>query len=294
MTSFDCQTINMYPTTIEPMKTFICKLRKLEQQEDVLSISIVHGFPWGDVNDIGTKVIVVTNNNKDKANQLAQKLGSELIELRGKTMAPFFSIDESLNIAEKLNSTPIVLADFSDNTGGGAPGDSTFILKRILERKIKNVAIGVIYDPMAVEIAAAAGIGNKLPLRIGGKTSPESGLPIDLFVEVISIKDDLTINFAQSTAHYGKTVAVHADEIDLIISSLRLQVYSTECFSIMGIDPKSRNILVVKSAVHFRTSFEKISNKIIIVSTTGALCPDFQSVPYKNIKRPIWPIDEIL
>lgn len=293
MASFDCRVINTYPTTLEPMKSFMAKLRNLEQQKDALSISVVHGFPWGDVPDIGTKVIVVTNDNSILANQLAHELGSELFELRGKTMAPFYSIDDALNIAEKSNFHPVVLADFSDNTGGGAPGDSNFILKRILERKITNVAIGVIYDPMAVEIAAAAGIGSKLPLRIGGKTSPQSGLPIDLDVEVIAIDLDLTVNFAQNTAHYGKTVALRSSGIDIIISSLRLQVYSTECFTKMGVDPESKRLLVVKSSVHFRASFEKISKTILVVSTPGALCPDFASIPYKNINRPIWPLDQI-
>src|SRR5687767_15491956 len=44
-------------------------------------------------------------------------------------------------------------------SGGGAPGDSTYVLKRMLERGITNAAIGCIYDPICVAMAFDAGIG---------------------------------------------------------------------------------------------------------------------------------------
>src|SRR5689334_4537012 len=74
---------------------------------------------------------------------------------------------------------PIVLADRSDNPGSGASGDSTFILRRLLERGISDVALGPLWDPIAVRIAFDAGVGARLPMRIGGKTGPMSGDPLD-------------------------------------------------------------------------------------------------------------------
>lgn len=294
MAYYDCRVINSYPTTIEPMRSYMEVLRAKEREENVLAISVVHGFPWGDVPDMGTKIIVITDNQPEKAKSLAQVLGTELFALRGKTLPTFYSIDDALALAEKSSAQPAVLADFSDNTGGGAPGDSTFILRSLIEKNISNAALGVIWDPVAVEIAFSAGIGSKLPLRIGGKLGPQSGMPIDLMVEVAAIDPDLTINFAQSTAHYGKSVLIKSNGIDIVLSSLRLQVYSTECFSKMGVDLSQKSIIVVKSSAHFRTSFEKVSKTIIMVSAPGALCPDFGSIPYKKVNRPIWPLDSVL
>jgi len=290
MSAFDCQVINSYPTTLEPMKSYLDNVKILEKQKDVISISIVHGFPWSDVADVGSKIIVITNDKQDLANQLAKELGKKLFDLRDKTMPKFYSIDEALTLALESNSFPVVLADFADNTGGGAPGDSTFILKRLVELDIKNVALGILWDPIAVDIAAAAGIGSKLSLRIGGKIGPQSGDPVDLMVTVTSIDPNLFVNFGGGIVRYGQAVTVSTNNIDIVLSSLRLQVYSTECFSKMGIDPKKKSILVVKSSEHFRDSFSKISNNIISVNTSGALCPDFSTIKYKNIDRQLWPI----
>jgi microcystin degradation protein MlrC len=84
MAIHDCQMIDAFHTPFEPMRSFVDRVKSLEGRDGILSISIVHGFPWGDVPDMGTKVLVVADGDESKAARLAAGLGRELQALRGK------------------------------------------------------------------------------------------------------------------------------------------------------------------------------------------------------------------
>src|SRR4029077_14643484 len=161
MAVYDCHMIGVYHTTTEPMKGYLAQIRNLEGKNRVLSISIAHGFPWGDVPDMGTRVLVVTDNDSQKGFVLAESLGRQLFELRDQLQPDYLGIDESLDRALATDGSPVVLADVSDNPGGGAPGDSTFIIRALLNRGIENAAIACIWDPIAVALAMEAGEGTQ-------------------------------------------------------------------------------------------------------------------------------------
>ena len=108
--------------------------------------------------------------------------------MREASRVPMPGIDAALDEALAFDGGPVVLADGADNPGGGAAGDSTFILKRLLERGIGNVCLGPLWDPVAVRIAFEAGEGATLLLRIGGKVGPLSGDPLDLRVTVKALQ----------------------------------------------------------------------------------------------------------
>jgi microcystin degradation protein MlrC len=183
MAMFDCRMIGLYPTTLEPMASFVRKIRALEGRGGVLSVSVAHGFPWGDSKALGTRVLVITEAEVD-GSALAQSLGQELRALRPRIEPPWVPLDAALAEAMAAPSGPIVLADVADNAGGGAPSDSTFMLRAMLERGMRDAALGCIWDPGAVALAFAAGEGAKLRVRLGGKLGPMSGQPLDLEVRV--------------------------------------------------------------------------------------------------------------
>ena len=159
MAAHDCRMISMHMTPVEPMRGYVARMRALEGKNRVLSVSLGHGFPWGDVAEVGTKTLVVTDNDLAGAAALAATLARELFALRGRTLPRFLGVDEALDRALEVDGGPVVLADVSDNSGGGAPGDSTFILRRILERGIGNVASACYWDPIAVRFCMEAGRG---------------------------------------------------------------------------------------------------------------------------------------
>ncbi|MSO22393.1 MAG: M81 family peptidase [Acidobacteria bacterium] len=294
MAVYDCQMIGVYHTTTEPMKSYLAQIRSLEGKNRVLSISIAHGFPWGDVPDMGTRVLVVTDNDPKQGVALAESLGRQFFELRDRLQPDYLSIDESLDRALATSGSPVVLADVSDNAGGGAPGDSTFILKALLNRGIENAAVACIWDPIAVALAMEAGEGTQFDLRLGGKMGPTSGDPLDLRVTVTKIVRDAMQSFEQkpyqSQSRLGDAVALRACGIDIVVNTIRTQTFSPDVFTNLGIDPLQKRILVVKSMQHFYAAFAPMAARILYVAAPGALVPDFRKLPYQHVDRRKWPL----
>ena len=185
MAAWNCRLNIFMPTTREPMAGFVRGMREAERQDGVLSVSLVHGFPHGDVPDCGARTLVITDNDPDAAARLAEQLGPRAVGVTqrsdgslhdhrcGAWMRPWPKADG-----------PIVIGDVSDNAGGGAPSDATFFLRRLLERGVRGAVVATIWDPIAVRFCMEAGEGSKIRLRVGGKCGPESGDPLDLPVTV--------------------------------------------------------------------------------------------------------------
>ena len=287
----DCEMIVTIHTTNEPGRSFVDRIAALEGRDGVLSISLTHGFPLGDVPDMGTKVLVYTDGDHAKADALAKSLANELIGLREKLAVPFLGIDDALDRALAA-AKPVVLADRADNPGSGSPGDSTFILRRMRERGIRNAAIGPMWDPLAVRIAFEAGVGARLPLRIGGKVGPASGDPLDLMCEVKALFPDMLMTgLSGAPTPVGDAALVAADGIEIVLITRRNQAMGTDVFTQLGCKLTSKDIIVVKSAQHFQASFAPIAKSVFHVEAPGAATPDLASLPFRKIKRPKWPLD---
>ena len=287
----DCEMIVTIHTTNEPGRSFVDRIGALEGRDGVLSISLTHGFPLGDVPDMRTKVLVYTDGDHAKADALAKSLANELIGLREKLAVPFLGIDDALDRALAA-AKPVVLADRADNPGSGSPGDSTFILRRMRERGIRNAAIGPMWDPLAVRIAFEAGVGARLPLRIGGKVGPGSGDPLDLMCEVKALFPDMMMTgLSGAPTPVGDAALVAADGIEIVLITRRNQAMGTDVFTQLGCKLTSKDIIVVKSAQHFQASFAPIAKSVFHVEAPGAATPDLASLPFRKIKRPKWPLD---
>jgi microcystin degradation protein MlrC len=293
MSLFDCRMIGTYFTTSEPMRSFVNDMLALEGESGVLSVSLVHCFPWCDVPTSSTQVLVVTDNDKVLADKIAIELGQKFFSLRHQLQPEMLTMDEALDRALSSKTKPVVIADRSDNAGGGAPSDSTFVLRELLDRNIGNAGIAMIWDPMAVKMAISAGEGAHLNLRLGGKVGPMSGDPLDLSVTVKGIKKGMMQDWPQEgeaiRSPCGDVVALHCEGIDIIVNNLRRQVLSPQVFSNFGIDPMMKDLLVVKSAQHFYTAFKPIASEIIYMAAPGATVPFIKEIPYTNVDLQKYP-----
>jgi microcystin degradation protein MlrC/gamma-glutamyltranspeptidase len=155
----DCRMIALFHTPREPVRGFVDRMKALEGRDGILSISLAHGFPWGDVPDLGAKVLVVADADPERARTLAERLAREVRAMRGNTTEPTLDLDEGLDRALAAPRGPVVLADTADNAGGGAPSDSTFFLARLLERRVERACLGPLWDPVAVRFCHLAGPG---------------------------------------------------------------------------------------------------------------------------------------
>ncbi len=293
MSVFDCRMIDVFPTSKQPMRGFVDKLYALEKSEpDVLSLSVIHGFMAADVPEMGTKIIAVTDNNPGRGAALAEALGRELFSMRGTFMVR--QVDEQAAVDAALQATkgPVVIADVWDNPGGGTAGDATVILAELIRRGASNVAVGTIWDPIAVQICFAAGEGAVIPLRFGAKSAPLTGDPIDKQVTVRKLVPNAQMRFGESYAPFGDAAWISFDGIDVILNSTRAQSFDPSLFSALGIDPKDRHILLIKSTNHFYDSFSRIASEIIYCAAGKPYPNTPATTPYQKARRTIWPMVE--
>ncbi|HWA20447.1 MAG TPA: M81 family metallopeptidase [Devosia sp.] len=293
MSVFDCRMIDVFPTSKDPMRGFVDRIIALEKSDpDILSISIIHGFMAGDVPEMGTKVIVVTDGHAGKGAELAETLGRELFALRGTFMVAQVDPVEAVKRAIAAPRGPVVIADMWDNPGGGTAGDATVLLAELMSQGASEVAVGTIWDPIAVQICFAAGEGAEIALRFGAKSAPETGSPIDARVTIRRLVRDAQMSFGESLVPFGDAAWIHLDGIDVILNSTRAQSFDPSLFSAMGIDPKSRKILLIKSTNHFFDSFSKIAPEIIYCAAGHPYPNTPATTAYRKARRDIWPMVE--
>ena len=274
MAYYDCRMVSMWRTPVEPMKSFVARMQALEGHDGVLSVSFGHGFPWGDVAEVGARMVVITDGDMAKAERLAQQLGEEIFALRNETNPTHDTIDGAIDRAlAAAPGKPVVFADVADNAGGGAPSDNTEILARMVARGVGDAAIGCFWDPVAVAFCQEAGIGASFDLRIGGKCGVASGQPVDLRVTVMGLSDSHSQGgLSGGRADLGEAAWVRAPMengggIDIILNSNRSQVFHQDAFTGLGCTLADKRLVVVKSTQHFYAGFAPLAAEVRYVAT---------------------------
>jgi microcystin degradation protein MlrC len=241
---------------------------------------------------MGTKILVVTNDNHAAGNALAHDLGMKVFALRENTAAQELSLNEAVDLVESKAERPIILADSSDNPGGGAPGDSTFIMAELLRRNLNGWCIGPVCDPEAVRKAFAAGLGAKIILSIGGHYGAASGSPLIVEVTVAGLRRGAVQTFAGTKTSLGDSAAVLVGGNAVVLASVRAQALGLDLFTGVGIDPAQYSIVIVKSSQHFLEEFSTLSDEVIYADAGGALSRKLNANDYRYVRRPKWPFDE--
>jgi len=292
----DCRMIGIFPTTREPMRSFVDRMIALEGKGGILSVSLGHGFPWGDTPDVGARVLVVADGDRAKAEALAARLGREVWTMRETMSPPFLDIEGAVaGIASHRGSRPLVLADTADNPGLGAAGDSTHVLRHLIERGIGGVAIAPLFDRTVTELAFEAGLGATFDARLGGKHGPASGVPVDARVIVKGLVRAAYQYFGKAMAPMGDMAWLRigddddARAIDVVVNDYRTQGFSPECFTRAGIDLSKTRAVVVKSTQHFHAGFLPVADDILYVAAPGTGSMDMRAVAYARVTRPLWP-----
>ncbi len=295
MAAFDCRMIAVLPTSREPMRSFVDRLKALEGRDGILSVSVIHGFMAADVPEMGTRIVVVADGDRARAAALAERLGRELFAMRNQTIMEMVEVGEGIDQALAAHAArpdrPAVISDTWDNPGGGVAGDGTVILSALIARGVRKVGVATIWDPVAVTFAHAAGEGAVMQLRFGGKAGPLAGAPIDAEVQVIRVAEEGWQSFGPSRVTLGRAAVVRiaGTEIDVILNTNRTQTFEPDIFSNLGIDPLGKEVLVVKSTNHFYAGFAPIAARIIYVTAPTSYPTDPARTPYRKLRRPIWP-----
>jgi microcystin degradation protein MlrC len=288
---FDCRMIEVFPTSRHPMRAFVDRMSAIERDDPkVLSLSLIHGFMAGDVPEMGTRMMVITDGDPAYGAMLAEKLGREVFAMRGRSMPELLPPDAAVRKAQAAGRRPVVIADVWDNPGGGVAGDSTVLLRSLLAAGVHNAAIATIWDPIAVTHCMVAGEGAEIALRFGAKSAPGCGEPVDATVRVKRLVRDARQTFGTMSVLMGDCAVIEIEGIEVILNSLRSQAFERTVFSGVGIDPLAKDILVVKSTNHFHADFARIAAEIIYCEAGKPYPNDPRTNGYRKAPRNIWPI----
>ncbi|MDE0454851.1 MAG: M81 family metallopeptidase [Gammaproteobacteria bacterium] len=282
------------PTTFGRMSDFVSQLRSVEESGGVLSASAFHGFFGADHEDVGAAIVVITNDDPESGEQIASQLAQAFVDAVMRQGNIGVSLDEALREAAAARGR-VVIAERADNSGGGAGGDSTVILAELLRRGVDDTAFGVLWDPISADFCHLAGPGSRISLRLGGKVGPQSGSPLDVEAEVLGVADDVHQQWfgrGKPTVPLGRSAAIRVGGVDVVIGSERHQVFSRHVFEGHGIDLEQKKVIVVKSTQHFAKAYAPLG-QIIYCDTPGTVTMDFSTLPYRNLKRPVWPLDDV-
>ncbi len=160
-------------------------------------------------------------------------------------------------------------------------------------QKTPDNPVAPLWDPVAVRFCHAAGIGARLPMRLGGKTAKASGKPVDAEVEIMALARSATQTFGEVTVPLGDTALVRIGDVQLVLIAERTQALGLDLFTHLGLDPAAQRVLCVKSTNHFHAAFGPIAGEVLYVDAGGPLPRDLRVVPYARVQRPLWPHDEV-
>jgi len=287
--------IECQDTTALPCLPFYELANRQLELPGILSNSIVLGFPYADVAEMGSATLVVTDNDPQLAQQLANELATYMWNHRQDFDRQLLSIDQALDQATELEG-PICLLDMGDNVGGGSPADATWLARAIVERKLPNTFV-CLYDPDAVEALTTAGVGCQLTLPLGGKTDNLHGAPIDVNVTVQSLHDG---KFTEpeprhggfSEVDQGRTAIVQTDTgLTILLNSRRTPPFSLQQLISCNLDPTTFHLLVAKGVVAPLGAYGPICKGFLRVNTPGVTTADMKSLDYKNRRLPMFPFE---
>jgi microcystin degradation protein MlrC len=283
-----------------PMAELIARGETLEQSGEALVVSICAGFSRANIHDVGPSVTVTVDGSTPRGQAIAEEFMDHAWATRDFTTVKLLSVAEVVALARrgKAGDKPLVVADYTDNPGGGGYGDATAFLKGLVEGGIESVAFHAICDPEAVREGMRAGVGSKTTLTLGGKTDPAmGGPPLALNGEVVCLTTGRFIAYGPMGGgverDYGPSMVFRVGGIDIIVITNNGQAVDLGQFTSLGIDPTRYRTVAVKSMQHFRAAFEPIAREVILVDT-GSLCSEIYTPQlFTRVRRPVWPLDPI-
>lgn len=284
-------------TEREPMRSLMTKARQMEKRPGMLSASIMAGFPYADVPEMGPAVMAVHDGDRAAAQAVAEELAETMWQVRHELYVPCPTPEEAVGLALASERTPVLLIDLGDNIGGGSSGDGTVLLDEILKRKASG-AIVVLYAPEAVKAATRLGVGAYFTGKVGGALDKLHGDPIRVSGLIKSIHDG---KWVETEARHGgrrhndqgPTVVLTIDGPNtLILDSYRTPPFSLGQITSLSIDPQSARMIVVKAAVAYKAAYAPLAGRVIEVDTPGVTAINPKHFTYRNIKRPMFPLDD--
>ena len=289
-------SIEQQHTASSPCKELYALAAQLTANAPFLSVSILLGFPYADVAEMGSAVIVVTDDDAERAAEVAHQLSEYLLSHKVQFVGEKISVEEAVRQAAEAQK-PVLLLDMGDNVGGGSPGDSTFLLEA-LERESNLRSFVCLYDPTSVHAAVAAGAGKTVELAMGGKTDDLHGKPLSSKVTVEQLAEGV---FRETQPRHGGqvnfnmgTMAIVTTEAGntVMLTSRRIVPFSLSQLTTFGIDPSAYEVVVAKGVHAPLGAYGSVCHTIIRVDTPGITQADVTTLPFRHRRKPLYPFEK--
>jgi microcystin degradation protein MlrC len=282
-------------TDRSPMSDLLAMAREEEKKPGVLSVSVMAGFAYADVPEMGASIIAVADGDRGLAERTAQKIADRMWEVREQLNVESPKPEEAVRRALASDRTPVILVDLGDNIGGGSAGDGTVLLAELVKQKAKGFVV-VLHAPDAVALAKAVGVGGVLDATVGGATDRMHGDPVHVRGTVQSLHEGKWTE--HEARHGGKrqndqghtAVLDLGDGNTLVLNSLRTPPFSLGQLTSLGIDARAARAIVVKAAVAYKAAYAPIAGAVIEVDTPGLTAINPARFEYHRIRRPLYPL----
>jgi microcystin degradation protein MlrC len=294
-----------------PMRGLEALARKIEKGDaEILAVNVHAGYSFSDVADAGVSFTVVSVGDSATAQKALDKLESLAIESseEGNVIEPSFDdlLPEIRNLLRLSEGGAVVLAEPSDNIGGGAAGDGTGLLQELLKHQIGRSVV-IIADAKAVLKLHSIPVGTKSRLKFGNATGFNGAEPVELEIELLSISDG-KFELEDSQSHLASMMGMHIDMgpcatlrhdlqngegLLILLTSRPTPPFDLGQLRSQGIEPEFLQVIGVKAAVAHRRAYEPIARALLSVATSGPCASDLKTLPFKRVRRPIFPLDAI-
>lgn len=284
-------------TSDPPLSDLYKRAAEVADQKGVLSHSMVLGFPYADVAEMGSSAIVVADNDPDLAVEVATEIGGCMWEERRSFEPLFTNPEDAVKAALEAREFPTLLLDMGDNIGGGSSADGSCLLRELHDNSAEGSCV-IMYDPEAAVIAREANIGSELELTVGGKTDSLHGEP---FTAVFRVNSFHKGKFKETTARHGgftdfdqgPTAIVRTVDtgITVMLTSKRVPPFSLKQLTAFGLDPLDFNIIIAKGVIAPLAAYGPIAQSIIYVDTPGVTRADMTKLDYKHRHKPLFPFE---
>jgi microcystin degradation protein MlrC len=287
--------IMVQDTSKEPLRSFMEEARARETRPGVRAVSLLPGFAYADVPQMGPSIVVVTDGDAALARREADELAARLWDARERLHATLPDAATAVSQALKTERLPVVLVDTGDNVGGGSAADGTVLLAELLRQGATD-AVVCLFAPREVEECARAGVGQEVSLNVGGKVDRLHGDPVAVRGRVRRLYDGTYLepqvrHGGKRINHMGPTALVEIDGRNLLVlTSLRHPPFSLGQLTCLGIQPERQRILVVKAAIAYKAAYVPIAGTILEVDTPGLTAVNPHRFAYRHIRRPLYPL----
>ena len=289
-------SIDKQETAAQPCADLYGLAKDVLDRPGVLSDTVILGFPYADVAELGTKLIVVTDNDAQAAQQHADELAKWLREHRQRYACDLPDVAEAVQEAAKEQKR-VCLLDVGDNIGGGSAADGTELAHALHEQRVPQSFV-CLCDAAAVEKASAAGVGAQLELTMGGASGEQRTGPLKANVTVRKLHDG---KFHESEPRHGgrthfdmgATAIVETDTgLTVMLNSVRTPPFSLHQLIDAGLNPEAFHVLVAKGVNAPIAAYETVCERFIRVNTTGTTGADMTTFTFHHRPKPLYPFED--